>query len=79
MTIENKRRDHKYGALVLTEEKIDGMRLGMYDKIDLENLDFRCPLSSVMPERNNIDAKNNVLSQPIYNGFDTLGMMREVA
>jgi MFS transporter, ACS family, allantoate permease len=41
MIVENKRRDRQFGALEITEEKLDGMRLGMHDKTDLENVGFR--------------------------------------
>jgi MFS transporter, ACS family, allantoate permease len=40
MIMENRRRDRVYGV-VDTEEKVEGMRLGMHDKTDLENTDFR--------------------------------------
>ncbi|KAH8883468.1 MFS general substrate transporter [Thozetella sp. PMI_491] len=40
MIFENRRRDRVYGVLS-TEEKVDGMRLGMHDRTDLENTDFR--------------------------------------
>ena len=39
--MENKKRDRRFGALETTQEKLDGMRLGMHDKTDLENPDFR--------------------------------------
>jgi hypothetical protein len=41
MAVENRRRDKVFGKLQTTEEKIEGMRLGMHDKTDLENMDFR--------------------------------------
>ncbi|KXH35722.1 allantoate permease [Colletotrichum simmondsii] len=41
MAWQNRRRDSKYGNADGVEEKVDGMRLGMHDKTDLENLDFR--------------------------------------
>jgi MFS transporter, ACS family, allantoate permease len=41
MTLENRRRDKKYGKLENMEQKLDGMRLGMLDKTDNENTDFR--------------------------------------
>jgi len=41
MIWENARRDRQFGALETTEDKLDGMRLGMHDKTDLENVDFR--------------------------------------
>ncbi|KAH9886180.1 major facilitator superfamily domain-containing protein [Xylariomycetidae sp. FL2044] len=42
MVFENRRRDRVFGALgSSSEDKIDGMRLGMHDKTDLENTDFR--------------------------------------
>jgi ACS family allantoate permease-like MFS transporter len=41
MALENRRRDRVFGKLQTTEEKIEGMRLGMHDKTDLENMDFR--------------------------------------
>ncbi|TPX07685.1 uncharacterized protein E0L32_010581 [Thyridium curvatum] len=41
MVVENKRRDRRYGPVDNLEEKLDGMRLGMHDKTDLENPDFR--------------------------------------
>lgn len=41
MIMENKRRDSRFGRLDGLEEKLDGMRLGMHDKTDLENVDFR--------------------------------------
>ncbi|KAK1471774.1 allantoate permease [Colletotrichum tamarilloi] len=41
MAWQNRRRDSKYGNVDGVEEKVDGMRLGMHDKTDLENLDFR--------------------------------------
>ena len=41
MKFENARRDREFGALQTNEEKLDGMRLGMHDKTDLENVDFR--------------------------------------
>ena len=40
MTFENRRRDRAYGT-VDPNEKLDGMRLGMHDRTDLENTDFR--------------------------------------
>ncbi|KAJ0338664.1 hypothetical protein COL922a_005373 [Colletotrichum nupharicola] len=40
MTWENKRRDKKYGG-VDGAQHVDGVRLGMHDKTDLENPDFR--------------------------------------
>ncbi|KAK1472841.1 hypothetical protein CABS01_16132 [Colletotrichum abscissum] len=40
MAWQNRRRDSKYGN-VDGVEKVDGMRFGMHDKTDLENLDFR--------------------------------------
>ncbi|KAH6976578.1 major facilitator superfamily domain-containing protein [Ilyonectria destructans] len=41
MLRENKRRDRVYGELQSAEDRIDGMRVGMHDKTDLENTDFR--------------------------------------
>ncbi|KAL3420353.1 allantoate permease [Phlyctema vagabunda] len=41
MVRENARRDRVYGVAESLEEKRDGMRLGMHDKTDLENPDFR--------------------------------------
>ena len=41
MIMENKRRDSRFGRLDGLEDKLDGMRLGMHDKTDLENVDFR--------------------------------------
>lgn len=41
MVWENRRRDRVYGALETVDDKVDGMRLGMHDKTDLENPDFR--------------------------------------
>ncbi|EMR64278.1 putative allantoate permease protein [Eutypa lata UCREL1] len=41
MVLQNRIRDRKFGALETSEEKLDGMRLGMHDKTDLENSDFR--------------------------------------
>jgi ACS family allantoate permease-like MFS transporter len=41
MAVENRRRDRVFGKLQTAEEKIEGMRLGMHDKTDLENMDFR--------------------------------------
>lgn len=41
MQIENRRRDEIFGVLETSEQRLDGMRLGMHDKTDLENLDFR--------------------------------------
>jgi ACS family allantoate permease-like MFS transporter len=41
MAVENRRRDRMFGKLQTTEEKIEGMCLGMHDKTDLENMDFR--------------------------------------
>jgi ACS family allantoate permease-like MFS transporter len=40
MIYENRRRDRVYG-IVDTNEKVEGMRLGMHDRTDLENTDFR--------------------------------------
>ncbi len=40
MIFENRRRDRLYGT-VDTTNKLDGMRLGMHDRTDLENTDFR--------------------------------------
>ncbi|KAJ5017750.1 hypothetical protein K4K57_007663 [Colletotrichum sp. SAR 10_99] len=40
MTWENRRRDKKYGG-VDGAQRVDGVRLGMHDKTDLENPDFR--------------------------------------
>lgn len=41
MALQNRLRDNQFGAAETTEEKLDGMRLGMHDKTDLENSDFR--------------------------------------
>ena len=41
MMWENRRRDRVFGALETVDDKVDGMRLGMHDKTDLENPDFR--------------------------------------
>ncbi|KAI0179740.1 MFS general substrate transporter [Hypoxylon sp. FL1284] len=41
MALQNRIRDNQFGAAETTEEKLDGMRLGMHDKTDLENSDFR--------------------------------------
>ncbi|KAJ9134024.1 MFS general substrate transporter [Pleurostoma richardsiae] len=41
MIVQNKRRDSRFGRLEGLEERLDGMRLGMHDKTDLENVDFR--------------------------------------
>lgn len=41
MSLENRRRDRKYGKLENLEQKMDGIRLGMHDKTDNENMDFR--------------------------------------
>ncbi|KAI1339384.1 major facilitator superfamily domain-containing protein [Xylariaceae sp. FL0016] len=41
MMFENRRRDRQYGAVTSTGDMVDGMRLGMHDKTDLENPDFR--------------------------------------
>ncbi|KAI1085407.1 major facilitator superfamily domain-containing protein [Whalleya microplaca] len=43
MQFENRRRDRAFGALASMPEelRVDGMRLGMHDKTDLENPDFR--------------------------------------
>lgn len=41
MSWENRRRDRVFGALETVDDRLDGMRLGMHDKTDLENPDFR--------------------------------------
>ncbi|RDW69784.1 hypothetical protein BP6252_08804 [Coleophoma cylindrospora] len=41
MIRENKRRDAQFGPVESMQDKRDGMRLGMHDKTDLENPDFR--------------------------------------
>jgi ACS family allantoate permease-like MFS transporter len=41
MILQNRRRDGQFGRLEGLDEKLDGMRLGMHDKTDLENVDFR--------------------------------------
>ncbi|KUJ12394.1 MFS general substrate transporter [Mollisia scopiformis] len=41
MSMENKKRDRQFGELQTTEEKLEGMRFGMHDKTELENVDFR--------------------------------------
>jgi hypothetical protein len=41
MVRENTRRDRIYGQLESTQDRVDGMRVGMHDKTDLENTDFR--------------------------------------
>ena len=41
MAWENRRRDRIYGAVGTSEQQVDGMRMGMHDKTDLENPDFR--------------------------------------
>lgn len=41
MDWENRRRDRVYGVLETADDRMDGMRLGMHDKTDLENPDFR--------------------------------------
>ncbi|KAH9890325.1 MFS general substrate transporter [Xylariomycetidae sp. FL2044] len=41
MILENRRRDHKYGKVEAVEQKVEGMRLGMHDKTDNENIEFR--------------------------------------
>lgn len=41
MILENKRRDRLYGKVENLEQRMNGMRLGMHDKTDNENVDFR--------------------------------------
>jgi ACS family allantoate permease-like MFS transporter len=41
MMWENRRRDRVFGVLGTVNDQVDGMRLGMHDKTDLENPDFR--------------------------------------
>ena len=41
MVAVNKKRDAQFGIRQNREEKVDGMMLGMHDKTDLENPDFR--------------------------------------
>ncbi|KAF9738893.1 hypothetical protein PMIN06_010363 [Paraphaeosphaeria minitans] len=41
MIWENRRRDRVFGVLETVDDQVDGMRLGMHDKTDLENPDFR--------------------------------------
>ncbi|KAL3477279.1 major facilitator superfamily domain-containing protein [Aspergillus californicus] len=41
MIWENRRRDRVYGVLDTLDDRVDGMRLGMHDKSDLENVGFR--------------------------------------
>jgi hypothetical protein len=41
MAAENRRRDIRFGKLQTAADKIEGIRLGMHDKTDLENMDFR--------------------------------------
>ncbi|KAF1976475.1 MFS general substrate transporter [Bimuria novae-zelandiae CBS 107.79] len=41
MIWENNRRDAHYGKVETVEDLTDGMRIGMHDKTDLENVDFR--------------------------------------
>ncbi|KAH8885747.1 MFS general substrate transporter [Thozetella sp. PMI_491] len=41
MILENRRRDREYGKLENLEQKAEGIRLGMHDKTDNENVDFR--------------------------------------
>ncbi len=41
MIIENRKRDREFGKLETVEDRLDGMRLGMHDKTELENVDFR--------------------------------------
>lgn len=41
MVWENRRRDTRFGKVEDLEVKLDGMRMGMYDKTDNENKDFR--------------------------------------
>lgn len=41
MILENRKRDRAFGQLQTVEEKIEGMRFGMHDKTELENVDFR--------------------------------------
>jgi hypothetical protein len=41
MQWENRRRDRVYGVLETADDRVDAMRMGMHDKTDLENTDFR--------------------------------------
>tara|TARA_R110002060_G_scaffold27206_2_gene37021 strand:+ start:3126 stop:3407 length:282 start_codon:yes stop_codon:yes gene_type:complete len=41
MILQNRTRDRRYGKLETAEDKLEGMRLGMHDKTELENVDFR--------------------------------------
>lgn len=41
MLLENRRRDRVYGVLETADDKLEGMRMGMHDKTDQENPDFR--------------------------------------
>ncbi|KAF9871730.1 hypothetical protein CkaCkLH20_10664 [Colletotrichum karsti] len=47
MIWENKRRDRLYGRPENLEDRLDGMRMGMHDKTDDENKDFRYNPSDV--------------------------------
>lgn len=39
--LQNRARDRRYGKLETAKDKLEGMRLGMHDKTELENVDFR--------------------------------------
>ncbi len=41
MVMQNTIRDREFGAPETTEERLEGIRLGMHDKTDLENSEFR--------------------------------------
>lgn len=41
MQWENRRRDRLYGTTQDVQDRLEGMNMGMHDKTDLENPDFR--------------------------------------